>query len=81
MIYEHYLYPVTVRITGNIKEFQGAIINDKNTVRLPRHSGGKSMQNAAYGGCVLQIKADIKIYTTTLTTKESSKVHMRNIYI
>ena len=39
------------------------------------------MQNAAYWGYVLQIKTDIKIYTTTLITKESSKVHMRNIYL
>ena len=59
----------------------GEYRDDKNIIRLPWDSGEMSMQNAAYGGCVLQIKADIKIYTTTLTTKESSKVHMRNIYI
>ena len=36
MICEHNFYPATVRITGNNSEFQGAKINDKNFIRLPR---------------------------------------------
>jgi len=36
VICEHFSNPATVRITGNNSEFQGAKINDKNTICLPR---------------------------------------------
>jgi len=66
VIYAESKHAVTVRITGNNSEFQGAKINDKNTILLPRQEKDVLWERSDYPGTKRNYYASVKTNTTKI---------------
>ncbi|MEE3496710.1 MAG: hypothetical protein VZR06_16265, partial [Butyrivibrio sp.] len=65
---EHNFYPATAHITGNNSEFQGAKINDKNFIRLPRQRTSFSGKTPYLKHSLNPLSSDLHLICTFIVT-------------